>query len=256
MEGDTALLLVLATWADAGSWSFIHYCIWTAAIFTGYEILSTLVIKVPPLFNPKTIPVRGRHLDSLAAKDLGFIAFNRIITVVFVYHLLWYCHGIGATSGQVKWDISELSILNTIVAFPALFIVYDFFYHAFHFTLHYRTLYAYVHKHHHQQMAPSRGNTDAINVHPFEFVTGEYLHLLAVILVPCHFITALCFIVVGGTLASLNHTRYDLQIPFALYKVKYHDEHHVVPNTNYSQYTVFWDKVWGTFKEYPNEKSS
>jgi hypothetical protein len=44
-------------------------------------------------------------------------------------------------------------------------------------------VYRLVHKHHHRQHAPSRGNTDAVNVHPFEFVVGEYLHLAAVLLV-------------------------------------------------------------------------
>jgi sterol desaturase/sphingolipid hydroxylase (fatty acid hydroxylase superfamily) len=42
----------------------------------------------------------------------------------------------------------------------------------------------FIHKHHHRQKAPSRGTADAINVHPFEFVCGEYNHLLAIYLVP------------------------------------------------------------------------
>jgi len=60
-----------------------------------------------------------------------------------------------------------------------LFVIYDLFYSRFHHLLHWRAIYGLVHKHHHKQKAPSRGNYDAVNVHPFEFVTGEWLHLLA-----------------------------------------------------------------------------
>ena len=72
---------------------------------------------------------------------------------------------------------------NTCIALPAFFVVYDFFYAPFHRALHHRSVYAYVHKHHHRQVVPTRGNTDAINVHPFEFIMGEYNHVLAIFLV-------------------------------------------------------------------------
>jgi sterol desaturase/sphingolipid hydroxylase (fatty acid hydroxylase superfamily) len=120
---------------------------------------------------------------------------------------------------------------------------------SFHRILHFRSLYAFIHKHHHRQKAPSRGNLDAINVHPFEFVVGEYLHLLTVYLIPCHISTVVFFLVLGGVLASLNHTRFDVVVPF-LYSVKVHDLHHRLPESNYGQYTMFWDWVFGSYREY------
>ena len=60
-----------------------------------------------------------------------------------------------------------------------------------------------------------RGNSDAINVHPVEFLTGEYLHLGAIVLVPMsiHVTAIATFIVLGGLLASLNHTRFNFKVP-------------------------------------------
>lgn len=116
--------------------------------------------------------------------------------------------------------MEKMDVYNTALALPALFVVYDLFYQAFHRALHHRSVYALVHKHHHRQKAPSRGSSDAVNVHPFEFLSGEYNHILAVAIVPCHITTVLVFIIIGGFLASLNHTRFDVQIPGAVYDVK------------------------------------
>ncbi len=118
-------------------------------------------------------------------------------------------------------------------------------------------MYRLVHKHHHRQHAPSRGNTDAINVHPFEFVVGEYNHLLAVwltglLLHRVHVAAVLAFIVAGGVGASLNHTRLDVRLPGGgwLFDVRAHDVHHRMPKSNYGQYTMAWDRLLGTFRPY------
>lgn len=73
----------------------------------------------------------------------------------------------------MAWRLSEASAANTLVALPLLYVVYDFFYTLFHRALHHRSLYRHIHKHHHRQKAPSRGNADAVNVHPFEFLSGS-----------------------------------------------------------------------------------
>jgi sterol desaturase/sphingolipid hydroxylase (fatty acid hydroxylase superfamily) len=124
-----------------------------------------------------------------------------------------------------------------------------------------RSVYRLVHKHHHRQHAPSRGNTDAVNVHPFEFVVGEYIHLLAVLLVGTalgglHLAAVLAFIVAGGVAASLNHTRLGVTLPLGLYDVRAHDVHHRLPKSNYGQYTMAWDHIFGTFREYSNAPQS
>eukprot|EP00956_Cyclotella_meneghiniana_P016273 scaffold25615_cov45-Cyclotella_meneghiniana.AAC.7 len=78
------------------------------------------------------------------------------------------------------------------------------------------------------------------------------------------YIAAILFIGVGGLLAGLNHTRHDVTIlstnnnnnnnsskgGWCLYDSKHHDVHHRIPQCNYGQYTVLWDRVFGTFREY------
>lgn len=219
------------------------------SIWTGLEILNRIV---PFLFGEfAKIEVRGKHLDVLEFTDKLFIFINKCLTVLFVYHLKLFLF----SSKSVQWDPNEVTILNTVVAFVCFYAFYDFFYMLFHRFLHLRCVYGFVHKHHHRQKAPSRGNIDAINVHPFEFLVGEYLHLLTIYMIPCHIYTVTVFILLGGILASLNHTRFDVDIP-GLYSVKVHDVHHRLPESNYGQYTMYWDKLFGSYRAYSDNMNN
>eukprot|EP00591_Stephanopyxis_turris_P015167 CAMPEP_0195539672 /NCGR_PEP_ID=MMETSP0794_2-20130614/50177_1 /TAXON_ID=515487 /ORGANISM="Stephanopyxis turris, Strain CCMP 815" /LENGTH=188 /DNA_ID=CAMNT_0040673713 /DNA_START=639 /DNA_END=1205 /DNA_ORIENTATION=+ len=152
-------------------------------------------------------------------------------------------------------------MMNVIAPLPLIFIVYDFFYTVLHWALHLKAIYAYIHKHHHHQKAPSRANIDAINVHPLEFFLGEYNHLFAVYLIThifhiqVHILTIGLFLAIGGALAGLNHTRFDvvLRFPilgFTIFDSKVHDVHHRIPQSNYGQYIMLWDVIFGSFRPY------
>merc|ERR1711862_185330 len=137
----------------------------------------------------------------------------------------------------------------------------------------------YIHKHHHHQKAPSRANIDAVNVHPLEFFLGEFNHVFSLHLVvrgmpligyhgvDVSWLGAAIFIGLGGVLAGLNHTRHDVvvRIPsfssslgrgkeqrkgYTIFDSKHHDVHHRIPQSNYGQYMVIWDRIFGTFREY------
>lgn len=229
------------------------------AVILGLEILNRLVANSGYLLNMKLIPVRGKHLDELRPKDKLFIAINKAQTAPFVYFLFLYLH----KEPNVDWDVGSLTI-NTfftkgVLPLIPIFIIYDFFYTILHWFLHIKAIYGYIHKHHHIQKAPSRANVDAVNVHPLEFFLGEYDHLLAVYLychvcnMQFHVLGAVLFLIVGGSCAGLNHTRFDTVFQIMgikLYDSKYHDVHHRIPQSNYGQYIMLWDHVFGTFRDY------
>jgi sterol desaturase/sphingolipid hydroxylase (fatty acid hydroxylase superfamily) len=222
---------------------------WPIVILGALEILNQLLLLTFTPTKYGEIPINGQHLDEFGTTDWIYIVINKISVAFFVYHLLQFCW----TSDQIFWKLSEVTFTNTIIGLVLLYVGYDFFYYWLHRILHHRSIYALIHKHHHRQMAPSRGNLDAINVHPFELITGEYNHLFTLALVTkfitgIHAITILFFVLLSGLLASLNHTRADVTF-LRLYKVAYHDIHHWQPNTNYSQYFPIWDLLFGSFKD-------
>ena len=150
-----------------------------------------------------------------------------------------------------------MSVTNILLPLPALFIVFDFFYTILHWALHIKAIYGFIHKHHHHQKAPSRANVDAINVHPIEFFLGEYNHLWALYLCcaigqwKIHVVGTILFLAVGGVLAGWNHTRFDIVVQIfgiPIFDSKVHDVHHRIPQSNYGQYIMVWDYLFGTFR--------
>jgi sterol desaturase/sphingolipid hydroxylase (fatty acid hydroxylase superfamily) len=190
-------------------------------------------------------------LDEFTRKDLLFVGISKAQAPPFLY-LYLRC---GYHDPNVIWS-SNPTLVNTILPLLPLFVIYDFFYTGLHWFLHIKSVYPYVHKHHHVQKAPSRANVDAINVHPVEFTLGEYNHMLALWLCcrcvcEVHVVGSILFLVVGALLAGLNHTRYDVTLGYGglqLFDSKAHDVHHRIPQSNYGQYSMLWDVVFGTFR--------
>lgn len=224
-------------------------------IVMALELLSFLIKRSGTWFHSKLIPVRGKHLDELSVKDQLFIGMNRIATAPFVYFLLRYLYH----EPNAVWDPRKMTATNVLLPIPIIFVIYDFFYTLLHWALHIKAIYGYIHKHHHHQKAPSRATVDAINVHPVEFFLGEYNHIFACFLycralgMELHAATTIIFLVIGAVLAGLNHTRYDCVISLfgvTLYDSKVHDVHHRIPQSNYGQYIMLWDHLFGSFREY------
>eukprot|EP00611_Tribonema_gayanum_P020914 TRINITY_DN390_c0_g1_i1.p1 TRINITY_DN390_c0_g1~~TRINITY_DN390_c0_g1_i1.p1 ORF type:complete len:288 (-),score=86.08 TRINITY_DN390_c0_g1_i1:694-1557(-) len=235
-------------------WEPWHIALWIMVLLAGLELLSALTFALGRASGAKLIPHRGKHLDRLEATDVAFIAFNKLCTTLFTYQwlrVMWE-QPLGM---RMVWALRDADAANTVGATLALYVVFDLFYTLFHRALHHRSVYKLVHKHHHRQKAPTRGNSDAVNVHPFEFLSGEYNHLLAIFLVsrfvvPVHVAAAAVFVIAGGFMASLNHTRYDVRVG-SVYQVRYHDMHHWYPDCNFGQYTMLWDRAFGSFRHFP-----
>jgi sterol desaturase/sphingolipid hydroxylase (fatty acid hydroxylase superfamily) len=202
-------------------------CYWfyiVGSFFRGWLLLSFLVQK--ECLATQQIPVRGKHLDTLRTIDVYCIAFSKANTAPFTYFYLRYCYYHDTILWDGAWS-SWLSVPNTIVPLLCLFLLFDLTYTAFHCTLHLSWIYPYIHKQHHIQKAPSRANVDAVNVHPIEFLGGEYNHLLVLYLYTSifrgtvHILAAVLFLVLGGLLAGTNHTRYDVTLTIPIPRVRY-----------------------------------
>lgn len=143
---------------DHSTWPVSFYFIFGGLIIVGMESLSWIIYLL--FSSTSLIPIKGKHLDQFEFQDYLFVSINKLLTIVFAYHVAQF----SMTSPQIEWSFDKVSVFNTFGSLVCYFVIYDFFYTLFHRTLHLRVLYPYIHKHHHRQKAPSRGNKCSIFV--------------------------------------------------------------------------------------------
>ena len=215
-----------------------------------------------------TIPARAhvRGDDELGQRDAAYVLINRgVLTVAYLLHSVQYFRSEAAAA--VAWPLCAADHwqcwASSLLQCAVLFALYDLFYVPWHRLLHVPAIYPWVHKHHHQQVVCFRGTFDGINTHPIEFGIGVYLHLVAVIflqhclaavsplphVLPLQGTALLLFYLLSSLAASLNHTRFAVKVP-GCYDVQDHDVHHRLPRSNYGQYVMWWDRLYGSFRRY------
>uniref|UniRef100_A0A7S2S2D2 Fatty acid hydroxylase domain-containing protein n=1 Tax=Eucampia antarctica TaxID=49252 RepID=A0A7S2S2D2_9STRA len=258
-NNDVYIDILERLWGEKESPQIMDLVFLGCAVLMGLELLNHMVAHSGYWIKTRLIPVRGKHLDDLRPIDKLFITINKAATAPFIYFLFRYLHN----EPNVDWSIQNLTVnvflTKAVLPLVPIFIIYDFFYTILHWFLHIKQIYGYIHKHHHIQKAPSRANVDAVNVHPIEFFLGEYNHILGIYIyctifgMKFHVLGAVLFLIIGGCCAGLNHTRFDTVfriMGITLFDSKYHDVHHRIPRSNYGQYIVLWDHVFGTFRDY------
>ena len=226
---------------------------------TAAEIFNVVLLEGLRLVGFPKLPSREpkpiiKGLEKLEMKDYIFLILNQSVEVIFLFHLFKFAL-------TLPRNVEEITFLNTVVAFYATFLLDDFFYYFLHRFLHVPAVYPYVHKHHHRQPLPYRGYVDAANESPLEQVGGLACiwGSFAIInpLIGYHVFTLGVFFTCFALLAYLNHTPYDVKLGlFGLeYSVRAHETHHRMLRGNYAQNTMLWDKIFGTYIDYPIRKN-
>lgn len=171
----------------------------------------------------------------LSLSDRVCLMSNSIVETLFVSHIVHLARELPVTTPM------------TLPSILLLFLMDDAIYAPFHYLLHTRHLYKYIHARHHRIRRPSLSYIHATLEHPVEMIGALLLHLaMMMVLWPllCR-VSVFAHLVTKAVLACLNHCGRDVQILW--YRTQYHDIHHHRYKVNFSQYSFAWDRVMGTF---------
>ena len=155
----------------------------------------------------------------LKCKDYAFILTNMVLETIFML--------------KIYEIMEEISFVTPY--FPLLTVVLiladDAIYTPFHFLMHQKTVYKYVHAHHHANSTPTRGYIDAINETPIEM--GIALAMTYILIY--YFAPILCwssillFVFVKAIVSIVNHTSSSNPLYYG------HVQHHIQRRVNYGQ---------------------
>ena len=152
----------------------------------------------------------------------------------------------------VYLDISTYGYWYLPVSLLLVFLIHETYYYWVHRAMHHPRIFKYVHKVHHDSLAPTPWT--AFSFHPWESVIEALILPVILIFVPVN-IFVLGFYLLAMTVSSVvNHL--DIEIyPQSFLKSRigkyfigatHHHYHHAEFHTNYGLYFTFWDRWMGT----------
>ncbi|MEK6449825.1 MULTISPECIES: sterol desaturase family protein [unclassified Myroides] len=174
--------------------------------------------------------------------------------------LVLVCNSAVFLLGEYLWErgfiiVSEKeSIFTILLQIGVLVGGMDFLMYVFHRIAHLPGLYSLVHGKHHEHS--SVNILSLFVLHPVEAIGFGMLFIVLLLLYPFNVwaITAYLTInLIWGTIGHLNQevlkeTRLKKWISKVLCLSVFHNRHHQYPDCNYGFYTLFWDKIFKTYR--------
>ncbi|KAA8496356.1 Lathosterol oxidase [Porphyridium purpureum] len=150
--------------------------------------------------------------------------------------------------GKIYHDVSEYGWLYLLVS-PILFLVFsDTLIYFIHRGLHHPAVYKYCHKWHHSFIHTTP--FAAFAFHPIDGFLQGIAYQVFVFCFPFHATMHLVSLAAVGLWTVNIHDRTTLNIPL-VNGAAHHNIHHTTFKSNYGQYFIVWDWIFGTFKD-PN----
>jgi lathosterol oxidase len=197
----------------------------------------------------------GRHILQLSrqlkpkitTKEYWLCLTTNILNTVITYSgfSLWQ-HGYIVFGLQLSWLI--------IPHFLLLFMAMDLLMFMFHFCIHQKFIYKYMHGLHHQYHNPSP--IDLYVLHPIETIGFGSLWLFLISIFNFNLYAVIIYLAVNVLSGIIGHLGFEpfpvkltSKVPFKyLGTSRFHHTHHTHVQYNYGFYTVLWDKIFKTYK--------
>lgn len=183
----------------------------------------------------KRIHNRKQKIDLFIALPQVFINDFFLILNYFYFYIPY------ANNRGLNVSETPPSLLHFSIDMFMYYLIYDAFFYCFHYFIHNKYLYSFIHKKHHETYADCGITTHYMGTIDF-FLELIIPYQLAIFIWNGNWFSSLCFAVLGQINGVVTHSGYNfpgLPIPDT------HQDHHLLLNGNYGVGGP-WDWVFGT----------
>eukprot|EP00190_Bangiopsis_sp_CCMP1999_P001704 CAMPEP_0198730974 /NCGR_PEP_ID=MMETSP1475-20131203/27349_1 /TAXON_ID= ORGANISM="Unidentified sp., Strain CCMP1999" /NCGR_SAMPLE_ID=MMETSP1475 /ASSEMBLY_ACC=CAM_ASM_001111 /LENGTH=274 /DNA_ID=CAMNT_0044493867 /DNA_START=56 /DNA_END=877 /DNA_ORIENTATION=+ len=220
------------------AWAFIYFG--TVLLYFAAAGLDYLVFFV--LLRKKFIPdYKPNYKDMRREISMSLTSLVVMAAMVAPFEM-----GIIYGHSRLYTDVRQYGIVYFLIS-PLLFILFsDFIIYWVHRWLHHGLIYKHIHKPHHSFIHTTP--FAAFAFHPIDGFAQGVAYQIFVFCFPLHSFLHMVSLAIVGLWTINIHDRVDLRIPF-VNGAGHHQVHHLTFRSNYGQYFVFSDKLFGTFKD-------
>ncbi|CDW73081.1 sterol desaturase family protein [Stylonychia lemnae] len=234
------------------AWHSLMIIITNLAMWAIYEIQLPFFERYKISTDPwPWVENKGEWMKMLK-KSIALVSFNNFVSLpITIYAFLWLKN----FQVDLQFGVENLPGSMTIMFTLAFcMICEDLTFHLIHRFLHWRVIYPYFHKVHHQYRTTI--GIAAEYSHPIDFIIGSVIpgSVGAMILGDnMHFTTYLVWVMVRLGESLDGHSGYEFSwspyrlIPFST-SASYHNFHHSHNIGNYSSFFSLWDTIFGQNK--------
>jgi sterol desaturase/sphingolipid hydroxylase (fatty acid hydroxylase superfamily) len=182
-------------------------------------------------------------------REVGY-SLSTFTVFALISMFIWWARGRGYT--QIYTRVADYGWAYLACSIVAAIVIHDTYFYFTHRLMHWRAIFKYVHKVHHQSTNPSPWAAFAF--HPLEAVVEAGILPLLVFTFPLHPIAIFAFIMYMTFMNVLGHLGYELY-PRGFTRhwfgqwhntSVHHNLHHKYFNGNYGLYFNWWDRWLGT----------
>lgn len=226
-----------------------HVAILTVAGFVGNLLLSGLSYLVlfvwwKDKFNPGFVPDWSKQGNAILWGGLGTLG-NAVLMTPFDLAVM---NG----ASNMYWDVAEHGWAWFGLSFLLILVISETAVYWIHRVLHERHMFKYIHSRHHSWREPTPFVGTAF--HPVDSFAQAFPTHICAFLFPVHGLLYIACIVSLMVWTVAIHDRVSLFRWGWLNYTGHHTIHHFYNNYNFGQYTTFWDRWMGTYKEPVGER--
>ncbi len=189
-------------------------------------------------------PENKRIVHEVVYSFLSIGIFSIVGTTLFILRKKGYT--------QMYLDFEAHSLAYFVFSVIAFIVIHDTYFYFTHRFMHWKKIYRYVHKIHHDSTNPTPWAAFAF--HPIEAVIEVGIVPLMVFLMPIHPLALLIWVLYQTGMNVLGHLGFELfPAGFTEGRISkwhntsvHHNMHHKYVNSNYGLYYNFWDRIMGT----------